>query len=72
MRTVGLKVLKNRLAEYVRIAAAGERVLEPPRRQSRLDGREAQALFSRRIWMSTLASAPEMAITKIAVPITFT
>ncbi len=27
MRTVGLKVLKNRLAEYVRIAAAGERVL---------------------------------------------
>jgi len=27
MRTVGLKVLKNKLAEYVRIAAAGERVL---------------------------------------------
>jgi prevent-host-death family protein len=27
MRVVGLKVLKNRLAEYVRIAAAGERVL---------------------------------------------
>jgi antitoxin (DNA-binding transcriptional repressor) of toxin-antitoxin stability system len=27
MRTVGLKVLKNRLAEYVRIAAGGERVL---------------------------------------------
>ena len=27
MRSVGLKVLKNRLAEYVRIAAAGEVVL---------------------------------------------
>jgi prevent-host-death family protein len=27
MRTVGLKILKNKLAEYVRIAAAGERVL---------------------------------------------
>lgn len=27
MRSVGLKVLKNRLAEYVRIAAGGETVL---------------------------------------------
>jgi prevent-host-death family protein len=27
VRTVGLKVLKNKLAEYVRIAEAGERVL---------------------------------------------
>lgn len=27
MRTVGLKVLKNRLSEYVRIASQGERVL---------------------------------------------
>jgi len=27
MRTVGLKVLKNRLSEYVRIAAQGETVL---------------------------------------------
>ncbi|HUG40214.1 MAG TPA: hypothetical protein VMM12_07010 [Longimicrobiales bacterium] len=27
MRVVGLKVLKNRLAEYVRLAAGGERVL---------------------------------------------
>jgi antitoxin (DNA-binding transcriptional repressor) of toxin-antitoxin stability system len=27
MRTVGLKVLKNRLSEYVRIAANGETVL---------------------------------------------
>jgi antitoxin (DNA-binding transcriptional repressor) of toxin-antitoxin stability system len=27
MRVVGLKVLKNKLSEYVRIAAGGERVL---------------------------------------------
>lgn len=27
MRTVGLKVLKNKLSEYVRIAEGGERVL---------------------------------------------
>ena len=27
MRTVGLKVLKNKLSEYVRLAARGERVL---------------------------------------------
>ena len=27
MRTVGLKVLKNRLSEYVRLAAAGETIL---------------------------------------------
>ena len=27
MRAVGIKVLKNRLSEYVRLAAAGENVL---------------------------------------------
>ena len=27
MRSVGLKVLKNKLSEYIRLAAAGERVL---------------------------------------------
>jgi len=27
MRTVGLKILKNKLSEYVRLAAAGETVL---------------------------------------------
>ena len=27
MRSVGLKILKNRLSEYVRLAAAGETVL---------------------------------------------
>jgi len=44
MRTVGLKILKNKLSEYVRLAAAGETVaitdrgrvvaeIVPPRRQ---------------------------------------
>jgi prevent-host-death family protein len=44
MRTVGLKILKNKLSEYVRLAAAGETVvitdrgrtvaeLVPPRRE---------------------------------------
>ena len=33
MRVVGLKVLKNRLSEYVRLAAAGERVLVTDRDQ---------------------------------------
>lgn len=27
MRVVGIKILKNKLSEYIRIAAAGERVL---------------------------------------------
>jgi antitoxin (DNA-binding transcriptional repressor) of toxin-antitoxin stability system len=46
MRTVGLKILKNKLSEYVRLAAAGETVvitdrghvvaeIGPPRRQER-------------------------------------
>src|SRR6266568_2428044 len=46
MRTVGLKTLKNKLSEYVRLAAAGETVvvtdrgrtvaeIVPPRRQDR-------------------------------------
>lgn len=45
MRTVGLKILKNKLSEYVRLAAAGETVaitdrnravaeLGPPQRQA--------------------------------------
>jgi antitoxin (DNA-binding transcriptional repressor) of toxin-antitoxin stability system len=45
MRKVGLKILKNRLSEYVRLAAAGETIvitdrdrvvaeLVPPRRES--------------------------------------
>jgi prevent-host-death family protein len=44
MRTVGLKILKNKLSEYVRLAAAGETVvitdrnrvvaeIVPPRRE---------------------------------------
>jgi antitoxin (DNA-binding transcriptional repressor) of toxin-antitoxin stability system len=30
MRAVGLKVLKNKLSEYVRLAASGETVLVSP------------------------------------------
>jgi prevent-host-death family protein len=48
MRSVGLKVLKNKLSEYIRLAASGESVLVtdrnrvvaeivPPRRGHRLD-----------------------------------
>lgn len=33
MRAVGLKVLKNRLSEYVRLAAAGETVLVTDRQR---------------------------------------
>jgi prevent-host-death family protein len=33
MRTVGLKVLKNKLSEYVRAAAAGETVLVTDRKR---------------------------------------
>lgn len=33
MRAVGLKVLKNRLSEYVRLAAAGETILVTDRDQ---------------------------------------
>jgi antitoxin (DNA-binding transcriptional repressor) of toxin-antitoxin stability system len=33
MRAVGLKILKNKLSEYVRMAAAGERILVTDRDQ---------------------------------------
>jgi antitoxin (DNA-binding transcriptional repressor) of toxin-antitoxin stability system len=33
MKVVGLKVLKNRLSEYVRLAAGGERVLVTDRQR---------------------------------------
>jgi prevent-host-death family protein len=54
MRTVGLKVLKNKLSEYVRLAAAGETVvvtdrsrviaeIAPPRREPEVDHRARRA-----------------------------
>ena len=33
MRAVGIKILKNKLSEYVRLAAAGERILVTDRDQ---------------------------------------
>ena len=53
MRVVGIKTLKDRLSEYIRIAAAGERVLVtdrdrvvaelgPPREGTAEDSRDAQ------------------------------
>jgi prevent-host-death family protein len=63
MRTVGLKVLKNKLSEYVRIAAAGETVqvtdrnrvvaeLVPPRRPRALSSEELEAKGIREGWMT--------------------
>lgn len=60
MRSVGLKVLKNRLAEYIRLAAAGETVLvtnrdrvvaeigppRPGRAETLADARLAEAVRS--------------------------
>ena len=52
MRTVGLKVLKNKLAEYVRIAAAGERVLISDRDRV-VAGAGAARAGPRRPWSPT-------------------
>ena len=70
MRSVGLKVLKNRLSEYVRLAATGETVLVTdrdrvvaelgPPRESRspllVDARLAEAV--RRGWITPAALPP--------------
>ena len=63
MRTVGLKVLKNKLSEYVRIAAAGETVqvtdrnrvvaeLVPARFEHPLSSEELEAKGIREGWMT--------------------
>lgn len=63
MRSVGLKVLKNRLSEYVRLAAAGERVLvtdrdrvvaelRPPEGRGPLSSDALLAEAMRRGWLS--------------------
>jgi antitoxin (DNA-binding transcriptional repressor) of toxin-antitoxin stability system len=64
MRAVGLKVLKNKLSEYVRLAAGGETVLVtdrdrvvaeivPPRAGRSLDVADAQlAEVMRRGWIT--------------------
>ncbi len=64
MRTVGVKVLKNKLSEYIRLAAGGERILvtdrdrvvaelvppEPGRAELLGDARLAEAV--RKGWIS--------------------
>lgn len=70
MRTVGLKVLKNKLSEYVRIAAAGETVqvsdrnrvvaeLVPPRGDCALSDAEflEKAAREGRVKLATLHGA---------------
>lgn len=66
MRTVGLKVLKNRLSEYVRLAAAGETIvitdrnrvvaeIVPPRR-------EPESIIERGVregWIRPAARGPD-------------
>jgi antitoxin (DNA-binding transcriptional repressor) of toxin-antitoxin stability system len=67
MRAVGLKVLKNRLSEYVRLAASGETVLvtdrdrvvaelRPPQEgRSELLGDALLADAVRRVWITPAA-----------------
>jgi antitoxin (DNA-binding transcriptional repressor) of toxin-antitoxin stability system len=64
MRSVGLKVLKNKLSEYVRLAAGGETVLvtdrdrvvaelvPPQLRRSKLSDDELIALGAREGWLT--------------------
>jgi len=63
MRSVGLKVLKNKLSEYVRLAAAGETVLVtdrervvaeigPPRGRRNLPDDELMARGVREGWLT--------------------
>lgn len=70
MRAVGIKILKNKLSEYVRLAAAGETVLvtdrdrvvaelgppRPGRAESLGDARLAEAV--RRGWLAAQAGGP--------------
>src|SRR5581483_8481036 len=53
-----------------RLRGGGERLLEPPRRQSRLDGRLHASRRARRFWKTTFANIPPTAIMKMAVPMT--
>lgn len=63
MQTVGIKTLKNRLSEYVRLAASGETVqvtdrnrvvaeLVPPRRPHPLSDEEFEAQGLREGWLT--------------------
>lgn len=72
MRAVGLKTLKNRLAEYVRLAASGEVVLvtdrekvvaelraPEPGRAERLDDAALASLIRQGLLSPALAVSPE-------------
>ena len=70
MRSVGLKVLKNRLSEYVRLANSGETVLvtdrdrvvaelRPPQGRSPLASDAMLAEAMRRGWLSAPLSVRE-------------
>ena len=71
MRAVGLKVLKNRLSEYVRLAASGETVLvtdrervvaelTPPREgRAPLAGDAMLAEAVRKGWLAPALGAPD-------------
>jgi antitoxin (DNA-binding transcriptional repressor) of toxin-antitoxin stability system len=74
MRAVGLKILKNRLSEYVRLAASGETVLVTDRERVVAElvppgaGREimaADALLAdavRRGWLTPPLGAPDSTV----------
>ncbi len=55
MRTVGLKVLKNKLSEYVRLASRGETVLIAERDRAELFAEDCKAPES--MWAETLVSS---------------
>ncbi len=71
MRAVGLKILKNKLSEYVRMAAAGETVLVtdrdrvvaelgPPKEgRSDIAGDALLAELVRKGWMTPARAVPE-------------
>ena len=73
MRAVGLKVLKNRLSEYVRLAASGETVLVtdrervvaelvPPREGHRTLASDALLADAvRKGWLTPAAQVPDAA-----------
>ena len=50
MRSVGIKILKNRLSEYVRLAASGEVVLVTDRDHVVAELVAPDALFEARHW----------------------
>jgi antitoxin (DNA-binding transcriptional repressor) of toxin-antitoxin stability system len=79
MRSVGLKVLKNKLSEYVRLAARGETVLvtdrdrvvaeigPPQPRRKKLSDEELIALGAREGWLTPAANPSKGPLPRKAV-----